>query len=59
MRGSAEEVGVEVFSMPKSHGMAGWRVGFVVGNADIVEQSRRIAASSKLCYPRLGRDGRR
>jgi aminotransferase len=32
----AKEVGVEMFSMSKSYGMAGWRVGFVVGNAEIV-----------------------
>jgi aminotransferase len=34
----AKEVGVEMFSMSKSYGMAGWRVGFVVGNAEIVER---------------------
>jgi aminotransferase len=34
----ATEVGVELFSMSKSYGMAGWRVGFVVGNAEIVER---------------------
>ena len=34
----ATEVGVEMFSMSKSYGMAGWRVGFVVGNAEIVER---------------------
>ncbi len=32
----AKEVGVELFSMSKSYGMAGWRLGFVVGNAEIV-----------------------
>ena len=32
----AKEVGVEMFSMSKSYGMAGWRIGFVVGNAEIV-----------------------
>jgi aminotransferase len=32
----AREVGVELFSMSKSYGMAGWRVGFVVGNAELV-----------------------
>ncbi len=30
------EVGVEMFSLSKSYGMAGWRLGFVVGNADVV-----------------------
>jgi L-glutamine---4-(methylsulfanyl)-2-oxobutanoate aminotransferase len=34
----AKETGVEMFSMSKSYGMAGWRVGFVVGNAEIVER---------------------
>jgi L-glutamine---4-(methylsulfanyl)-2-oxobutanoate aminotransferase len=34
----AKEVGVELFSMSKSYGMAGWRVGFVLGNAEIVER---------------------
>src|SRR5438093_9966168 len=32
----AKEVGVEMFSMSKTYGMAGWRLGFVVGNAEIV-----------------------
>ena len=31
----AREVGVEMFSMSKTYGMAGWRLGFVVGNAEI------------------------
>ncbi len=34
----AKDIGVEMFSMSKSYGMAGWRVGFVVGNAEIVER---------------------
>ena len=34
----AKEVGVEMFSMSKTYGMAGWRLGFVVGNAEIVER---------------------
>jgi aminotransferase len=32
----AREVGVELFSMSKSYGMAGWRLGFVLGNAEVV-----------------------
>ena len=31
----ARDVGVEMFSMSKTYGMAGWRLGFVVGNAEI------------------------
>jgi aminotransferase len=34
----ANEVGVEMFSMSKTYGMAGWRLGFVLGNAEIVER---------------------
>jgi aminotransferase len=34
----AKEVGVEMFSMSKSYGMAGWRLGFVLGNAEIVSR---------------------
>src|SRR5262245_4413376 len=32
----AKEVGVEMFSLSKTYGMAGWRIGFVVGNPEIV-----------------------
>ena len=32
----SKEVGVELYSMSKTYGMAGWRLGFVVGNAEIV-----------------------
>ena len=32
----ARETGVELFSMSKSYGMAGWRLGFALGNAEIV-----------------------
>jgi aminotransferase len=34
----AKEVGVELFTMSKTYGMSGWRVGFVLGNAEIVER---------------------
>jgi aminotransferase len=34
----AKDVGVELWSMSKTYGMAGWRIGFVVGNADVVER---------------------
>jgi L-glutamine---4-(methylsulfanyl)-2-oxobutanoate aminotransferase len=34
----ARDVGVEMFSMSKTYGMAGWRLGFVVGSAEIVER---------------------
>ena len=34
----AHDVGAELFSMSKSYGMAGWRIGFVVGNAELVRR---------------------
>ena len=34
----AKDVGVEMFSMSKTYGMAGWRLGFVVGNSEIVSR---------------------
>jgi alanine-synthesizing transaminase len=33
----AKDVAVEIYTMTKSFSMAGWRVGFVVGNAEIVQ----------------------
>ncbi|CAN2049345.1 glutamate--pyruvate aminotransferase AlaC [Candidatus Magnetomoraceae bacterium gMMP-13] len=38
----AKDVGVEFFSMSKSYSMAGWRVGFCVGNPEIIAALRRI-----------------
>ncbi len=38
----ATEVGVEFSSMSKSFNMAGWRVGFCVGNAEMVSGLARI-----------------
>lgn len=32
----ATEVGVELYTLTKGHSMAGWRVGFVMGNAEMV-----------------------
>jgi aminotransferase len=34
----AREAGVELFSMSKSYGMAGWRLGFALGNAELVRR---------------------
>jgi alanine-synthesizing transaminase len=38
----AKEIGVEIFSLSKSYSMPGWRVGFCVGNRDLVGALRRI-----------------
>jgi alanine-synthesizing transaminase len=33
----ADEIGVELYTLTKGHSMAGWRVGFLVGNAEAVD----------------------
>ncbi len=38
----AKDIGVEFFSMSKSYSMAGWRVGFCVGNRHIIHALTRI-----------------
>jgi alanine-synthesizing transaminase len=38
----ARDVGVEFFSMSKSYSMPGWRVGFCVGNPEIIFALKRI-----------------
>jgi alanine-synthesizing transaminase len=38
----ARDVAVEFFTMSKSYNMAGWRVGFMVGNKDLVHALGRI-----------------
>jgi alanine-synthesizing transaminase len=38
----AKEVAVEFFTMSKSYNMAGWRVGYMVGNRDLVSALARM-----------------
>jgi alanine-synthesizing transaminase len=38
----AREVAVEFFTMSKSYNMAGWRIGFMVGNKDLVAALGRM-----------------
>ncbi|MGH2829793.1 MAG: aminotransferase class I/II-fold pyridoxal phosphate-dependent enzyme [Actinomycetota bacterium] len=38
----AKDVGVEIFSMSKSFSMAGWRIAYMVGNAEIVGALTRL-----------------
>ena len=38
----AKDIGVEFFSLSKSYNMPGWRVGFCVGNKEIVHALARI-----------------
>ena len=44
----AREVGVEMFSMSKTYGMAGWRIGFVVGNVEIVERINLLSDHARV-----------
>jgi alanine-synthesizing transaminase len=38
----AKEVAVELYTLTKSFSMAGWRVGFLVGRADVVQALARL-----------------
>ncbi|BFM38806.1 aspartate aminotransferase [Synechocystis sp. LKSZ1] len=38
----AKELGVEFHTLSKTYTMAGWRVGFVVGNSDIIQGLRTL-----------------
>ena len=38
----AEDVAVEIYSLTKSFSMAGWRVGFLLGNAEVVGALARL-----------------
>jgi LL-diaminopimelate aminotransferase len=38
----AKEIGVEFHTLSKTYNMAGWRVGFVVGNSQIIQGLRTI-----------------
>ena len=38
----AADVAVELYTLTKSFSMAGWRVGFVVGNAEVVQALARL-----------------
>jgi alanine-synthesizing transaminase len=38
----AKEIGVEIYSLSKSYNMAGWRVGFAVGNPEMLTALARL-----------------
>jgi aminotransferase len=44
----AKDIGVEMFSTSKSYGMAGWRLGFVLGNAEIVDRINLLNDHSRV-----------
>ncbi|MCK8098400.1 pyridoxal phosphate-dependent aminotransferase [Bacillus sp. 2CMS4F] len=33
----AKDIGIEIYTLSKTYNMAGWRVGFAVGNASVIE----------------------
>ena len=43
-----KEAGVELWTMSKTYGMAGWRIAFVLGNAEIVERLNLIGDHSRV-----------
>lgn len=38
----AKETGIEIYTLSKTYNMAGWRVGFAVGNASVIESINLI-----------------
>lgn len=38
----AKDVGIEMYTLSKAYNMAGWRVGFAVGNRSVIEQLNLI-----------------
>jgi L-glutamine---4-(methylsulfanyl)-2-oxobutanoate aminotransferase len=44
----ALDVAVELYSMSKTYGMAGWRIGFVVGQAELVERVNEMSDHSRV-----------
>ncbi len=38
----AKDVGAEIFSLSKGWNMTGWRIGWIAGNADVVERYRQL-----------------
>jgi LL-diaminopimelate aminotransferase len=38
----AKDVGVEIFSLSKGWNMTGWRVGWIAGNAEVIERFRQL-----------------
>ena len=42
----AKDVAVELYTLTKSFSMAGWRVGFLLGNAEVVGRARRSSRAT-------------
>jgi len=48
----AKEVGVEFHSLSKTYSMTGWRIGMVVGNAEMVNALKRLKSNLDSGIPR-------
>ncbi len=48
----AKEVGVEFHSLSKSYNMTGWRIGMVVGNAQMIDALKRVKSNLDSGIPR-------
>jgi len=44
----AKDVGVELWTMSKTYGMAGWRIAFLVGNADLVARVNELSDHTRV-----------
>ena len=47
----ADDVAVELYSLTKSYSMAGWRVGFTLGNAEVVGGPRAAQVATSTTAP--------
>ena len=45
----AKDVGAEIFSLSKGWNMTGWRVGWIAGNAEVVERYRQLKTNLDSC----------
>ncbi len=43
--GGAKEVGIEIHSLSKTYNMTGWRIGFAVGNRDVIAGLGKIKSN--------------
>ena len=47
----AKDIAVEFFTLSKSYNMAGWRIGFMVGNPELVNALARIKSLKRWPAP--------
>jgi len=42
---AAKKVGIEFYSLSKTYNMAGWRIGFAVGNTEVIAALKRVKSN--------------